>query len=97
MAKASQSFAEYQDSAPETIAWSQATASGNLEGGPGSQPGHADLSVGEKHEKKVLGLAPRMAFALIFIALIVIVGIIIGAVLGTKHENHTGKLPTLYY
>jgi hypothetical protein len=97
MARASQNFAEYQDSAPEPIAQSQATGSGNPEGGRGSQPGHVVLSVGEMHKKKVLGLAPRTAFALIFIASIVIVGIVIGAVLGTNRKNHTDKLPTLYY
>jgi hypothetical protein len=50
-----------------------------------------DLST-ERHRKKVLGLAPRTAFVLIFIiGLIVIVGVVTGAVLGTEHRNNSNN------
>ena len=94
MAKDFQNYGEYQDSAPEPIAQSQPIGSSSPDGGLGSQPG---ILVEGKHKKKVLGLAPWMAFTLIFIALLIVVSIIIGAVLGTKFENHGGQLPTLDY
>ena len=99
MAKASQNFAEYQASAPEVIAGDQSTSSGNPKGGLRSQPEQSELSGGEKQKKTVLGLAPRTAFALVSIALLAVVGIVIGAAVGTKHENHrgTGKLRTSCY
>ena len=100
VAEASQNFAEYyQASAPEVIAGNQVTRTENPKGGLRSQPEQSELSGGEKQKKTVLGLAPRTAFALIFIALLAVVGIVIGAVVGTKHENHrgTGKLRTFCY
>jgi hypothetical protein len=66
------------------------------------RPGNANMSMtlvegrslDERHKKKVLGLAPRMAFALIFItALIVTAGVITGMVLKTKQDDDVGKLP----
>jgi hypothetical protein len=94
MAEPPQKYAEYQDSAPELITPSQAIGSGNPESGPEFKPGHPDVSVeGTPNKRKVLGLAPRTAAALILISLIVIVGVVVGAVLGTQHKNHHGKLP----
>jgi hypothetical protein len=108
----SQTFAEYENSAPELvtqvpISQSKATGSSNVKGGLGSysgqpysdqpysdQPysGQPNPSVGRAHKRRILGLAPWMAFTFVFIALVVVIGVIVGAVLGTKHKNHTSKL-----
>jgi hypothetical protein len=113
----SQTFAEYENSAPELvtqvpISQSKATGSSDVKGrleSHSEQPysgqpysgkpysgqpysGQPNSSVGRANKRKVLGLAPWVAFTFIFIALVIVVGVIVGAVLGTKHKNHTGKL-----
>jgi hypothetical protein len=80
--KASLNFAENQVSAPELVITNlkaKGSGSSNLAG-----------SVEEKHNK-ILGLAPGTALALGFIALVVIAGIVIGAVLGTNRNNNSNN------
>lgn len=93
----SQTFAEYENSAPELvtqvpISQSKPTGSSNLKGGLEPYSGYANPSVGKVHKRRVLGVAPWMAFAFISIALVIVVGVVVGAVLGTKHKSHTSKL-----
>lgn len=89
---APQKFAEYQESAPEIIAKTTTTVASDLEvaSGPPSEPTYS--SVEKEPKKRVLSLAPRTAFALVCVTLVAIIGIVLGAVFGTRHRNHCGKL-----
>jgi hypothetical protein len=90
MAGLGQNYAEYQDSAPELVAGTPAARLAKTEGRPESSPASADVPIsgGTKGKKRILGLAPWTAFALILLVLLLI-GVIVGAVLGTKRKTPT--------
>lgn len=92
---ASQAFVEYHGSAPEVIEESQHA---KLEAGPAYHPEHPSLFASESPKKRILGLAPRTAYIIIaLIALLAVIGIVVGAVLGTRHNNHSGKFQIITF
>jgi hypothetical protein len=93
MATLSRNFAEYEASAPE-LAETQATGFAKTEDGLESLRTGANApisrSIGGKHKKKILGLAPYTAVALILLALLIVCAIIVGSVVGTRHSSPSG-------
>jgi hypothetical protein len=87
MPAVAQNYAEYQDSAPELVAQVPQPAESIAKIDPELDSSAVPLSAEKTGKKRFLGPVPIIALALL--AVLVLVGIIVGAVVGTEHKNNT--------
>jgi hypothetical protein len=79
-----QNYAEYQDSAPELVSQAPQFPRGT----ESLADGELDPPVPMLAEKKKRFQRPVPIIAICLMAVLVLVGVIVGAVIGTQHKNH---------
>jgi hypothetical protein len=92
MPEPAQNYAEYQDSAPELVGQVPQAAE-SVTKTDGELDSSGVLSAEKTGRKGFLGPVPIIALGLL--AVLVLVGIIVGAVLGTQHKEHN-RMSSIY-